>query len=262
MSDVIVPEGQEALESSDTGTGSNAPEQKPFLKIDDSTFFNTPDEAIKAFKEGTMRHSEIKKARAELDENRRRHENEKADWFRRQAEWDEKIGYHKKVDDFFKANPKAYQTIKQMISQGTSGEDVQEIVKRTIDETIGPKLSEYERQEKERRAKEERDRYFGEMKGKYPDFDDKSVSALYDELMAPTATMGTFIETLYHALKGRNLSPAQIEKKVIDNLEGKRQAGIPTSKGASYSGERKVKETNIRKLAEKLKSEVKDETGD
>lgn len=258
MSDVIVPEGQDALGSPDAGIGNTATEQAPFLKIDDSTFFNSPDEAIKAFKEGTMRHSEHKKAMSDLENQRRAHENEKSLWFRQQADWDDKIKLYKQVDELFKSNPRAFQTVKQMLQQGATGEDIQSIIDKAIEEKVSPKLSEFEEYQKREQAKAERDKHFASLKEKYEDFDEKAVTEEYDRLFMPGTNMGTLMELIYHAVKGKNINPAAIQKNTLDNLARKQKAGIPSTKGATYSGEKKQTEGDMRQLAEKLKAEAGD----
>jgi hypothetical protein len=258
MADVdIVPEGQEALGTPDTGIGSTAPEQEPFLKIDDTTAFNTPDEAIKAFKEGTARHSEHKQAMSALEEDRRRYENDKALWLRQQADFDEKIKFYKDVDNFFKSNPKAFSEVQKMVRQGASGADIQEIVKQAIDEQVGPKLNEVEEYRKREMAKAERSRYYEDLKKRYPDFDEQGVTKVYDELMtSPEANLGTLLEYIHFALKGRGTDPAKIQRDTLDNLEKKSKAGIPSGKGASHSAEKKANNLSIRQLAEKHKREL------
>jgi hypothetical protein len=254
MADVdIAPEGQSALESPDTGIGNTAKEQEPFLKIDDSTFFNTPDEAVKAFREGTMRHSEHKKAMTELEERRRAHENEKTLWLRQQSEWDEKTKFYKDVDEFFKANPRAYAEVKKLVGQGASRSDIGEMINQMFEEKVGPKLSKIEEFEKQENAKAERARHFAELKKKYPDFDEEAVSKSYDQLMSPESTLGTLYEHLYHANRGRSIDPTQIQKETIDGLEKKSKSGFPSAKGTVHSTEKKANNLSIKQLAEQEK---------
>lgn len=252
MAETNVPEGQNALETPNTGIGNTAGGQEPFLKIDDSTFFNTPDEAVKAFQEGTQRHSEHKKAMSALEEDRRRHENEKALWIRQQSEWDDKIKLYKQADELFKANPRAFQTVKQMLRQGAGREDIQELIDKAVKQKLGP----IEENEKRRSAQEERNRYFTELKERLPDLDEKAVSSLYDQLMSPEANMGTLIEMLHYANRGKGIDPTQIQKETINNLEKKSKAGIPSVKGAGYSAKKEVNKLNMKQLAEKLKRET------
>lgn len=229
--------------------------EKPFYQYE-SQAFKTPDELSNFIKSGTMMHSDYTKKTQTLAEERKRYENERAEHNRQYSEWDKKIDLYKKADELFKANPRAFQQVQQMIKQGASGSDVQEIVEKAIEEKVGPKLSEFEKYQKTQQAKAERDRYFGELKGKYQDFDEKSVQSLYDELMGEGSNMGTLAEMLYFAHKGKGLDPAKAKQEVIDDLEKKGKAGFPTTKGASYASDKKLKAKNMDRLAEQIKAGI------
>ena len=122
---------------------------------------------------------------------------------------------------------------------------------------MGPKLSEFEKAQKESQREKERAMFEEQMKSKYEDFDPKAVNELYQSLFADGANMGTLMEYLYFAHKGKGINPTQIEKGVIDKLNKKKDAGIPSGKGGGYT-EAKPKYKDMRQLAEKLKAEAGD----
>ena len=256
MSDIQGQVDDQALEGQ-PGTDTQEGQVSPFYTYE-SQSFKDQNELTDYIKKGTMMHSDYTKKTQSLSEERRRHENEKSEWFRKQADWDDKIKLYKQADELFKANPQAFKTVQQMIRQGASGTDVQELVKKTIEETVGPKLNEFEEYQKREKAKAERDRYFGELKGKYPDFDDKPVQELYDSLMSPDANMGTLAELLYFAQKGKGINPAQAQKEVLDNLKKKEGSGIPSARGATTASDKKPKAQNMKQLTEKLLREAGD----
>jgi hypothetical protein len=254
MSDVD-PKGQ-ALETPDLGQGDLGPgngqvEEKPFHTYEDQVF-KTPDDLNKFIKDGTFMRKDYTQKTQSLGDERRRYENERADWLRKQTEWDDKIKLYKQVDELFKANPQAFKTVQQMLRQGASGSDVQELINKAIEEKVGPKLSEFENYQKMEQVKQERNRHFETLKSQYPDLDEKAIQAEWDRLMAPESHMGTLMELIYHALKGKGINPAQIQKETIDNLEKKSKAGIPTTKGANFAGDKKTKAKNMHELTEEL----------
>jgi hypothetical protein len=241
-------------DSGQPGPGPDAGQvESPFHTWEDQTF-KTPDELNEYLKTGTLRQKDYTQKTMSHAEAVKKFENDRATWLRQQEEFDEKVKFYKDVDNFFKANPKAFAEVQKMVRQGASGADIQEIVKQAIDEQVGPKLNEVEEYRKREMAKAERSRHFDELKKKYPDFDEAGVSEIYDELMnSPTANLGTLLEYLYFARKGKGTDPAKIQKDTLDNLERKSKAGIPSTKGASYSTEKKATNLTMKQLAEKLK---------
>lgn len=228
---------------------------EPFHKYEDQVF-KTPEELNEYLKTGTMRQKDYTQKTMSLSEERKAHENAKALWLRQQAEMDEKVKFYKDVDEFFKANPRAYAEVKKMVGQGASGSDIRAMISEAIEEKVGPKLSEMEEYKKQETAKAERARYFAELKKKYQDFDEEAVSKAYDQLMSPESTLGTLYEHLYHANKGRSIDRSQIEKETLDGIEKKSKAGFPSAKGAVHSTEKKANDLTIRQLAEKHKREA------
>jgi hypothetical protein len=239
----------------DLGSDNGQVEQT-FHTYEDQVF-KTPDELNEYLKSGTMRQKDYTQKTQSLAEERRKHENEKALWLRQQSDFDEKIKFYKDVDNFFKDHPKAFGEVQKMVNRGASGSDIREIVKQAIDEQVGPKLNEVEEYRKREMAKAEKAKYYEDLKKRYPDFDEQGVSTAYDELMtSPEANLGTLLEHIHFALKGRGTDPAKIQRETLDNLEKKSKAGIPSTKGASHSTGKKADGLTIKQLAEKHKREL------
>jgi hypothetical protein len=256
MADVDI-QGQPAVEDPEgqPSSGIQEGQVEPFHKYEDQVF-KTPDELNEYLKTGTMRQKDYTQKTMSLAEERKAHENAKSLWLRQQAEMDEKVKFYKDVDEFFKANPRAYAEVKKLVGQGASRSDIGEMINQMFEEKVGPKLSKIEEFEKQENAKAERARHFAELKKKYPDFDEEAVSKSYDQLMSPESTLGTLYEHLYHANRGRSIDPTQIQKETIDDLEKKSKSGFPSAKGAVHSTEKKANNLSIKQLAEKMKKEA------
>jgi hypothetical protein len=226
---------------------------KEFLRIDENTVFNSPQDAIKAYKEGTMRHSEYKKGMEEYKSNSTRFENERAQYNRERAEWEEKNKKYKSFDDIITKNPRAYQQMLAIMKEQKGGLDPDEI-KKIVDQQYGPQFKKIEEEDKRKRTAEERDKHYADLTSQYPDFNKDAVQQTWDKLMGPEATMRDFLEVLHYASKGRGVDPAKIKEEVIDNLEKNKAARIPTARGAAPSADIKPEGESIRDIAERLKA--------
>lgn len=263
------PTGQ-VVETPDLGQGDASPDNgqvnaAPFYKYEDQEF-KSPDELTKYIREGTYRHSDYTKKTQSLAEERKKWENERSSFYKQVSDFGEqRKGWEKyeQLDKRMKSDPAfaraVLKAVQETQGQGLQGQDMQEVFKNLLEETgITKKLSDFEEAEKRRQADTERDQALEELSSRYPDLDRKGVVTLYEEIMGPDKRMGDFLELLHFAHKGRSTNPEAIQKKTIESLEKKKDAGIPTSGGASYSGEKKTSEGNIRRLAEKLKAGAKD----
>ena len=233
---------------------------EPFLKIDDKTFFNTPDEVIKAFKEGTMRHSDYNKSKSEIEQERIRHDNAVAEYNRRLAEDEERYKPLRELDKEMKSNPtfaKEIQTAVARIRGNPSGEDVMARVKAYVDEQYGPQLSRVKEQEKREKAETEFNNALSALAQKYPDTNKDALREEWANLMGPEANMVTILELIHHAIRGRGVDPSKIEKDVIAGLEAKKGASMPSSRGATVPPPGKLTGTeSLEDIADSVKLEL------
>jgi len=260
------PKGQVDLAPA-TGEGDVGPDNgqvgsaAPFYKYEDQEF-KSPDELTKYIREGTQRHQDYTKKTMGLAEERKKWENERSSFYQQVSDWNErKKGYEKfeQLDKRMKSDPAFGRAVLKAVQEaqgsGLQGQDLQEVFKNMLEETgINKKLSSYEESEKRRQADAERDQALEELSKRYPDLDRKGVMSIYEEIMGPDKRMGDFLELLHFAAKGKGIKPEDIQRETIKNLERKKGSGIPTSGGASYSGDKKPKAKNMRELAEQLKA--------
>ena len=233
---------------------------EPFLKIDDKTHFNTPDEVIKAFKEGTMRYSDYNNGKSEIEQERIRHDNAVAEYNRRLAEDEERYKPFRELDKEMKSNPtfaKEIQTAVASIRGNPSGEDVMARVKAYVDEQYGPQLSRVKEQEKREKAETEFNNALSALAQKYPDTNKDALREEWANLMGPEANMVTILELIHHAIRGRGVDPSKIEKDVIAGLEAKKGASMPSSRGATVPPPGKLTGTeSLEDIADSVKLEL------
>lgn len=243
------------------GPGDGQVAAEPFFKYGDQSF-DKPESLEKFIRENEFRRADYTKKTQEHAEKVKSWENERASFYQQVNDFGEKRkGWEKyeQLDKRMKSDPAFARAVMKAVQEssqgGVQGEDLKEMLKNYLEETgIPKKLSDFEAAEKRRMAEAERDEQLGELAKKYPDLNREQVLALWDEIMAPDKKMGDFLELLHYASRGKNVDPAVIQKKTLEGLEKKKTAGIPTSGGASYSGDGKPKAKNMRELAEKLKA--------
>lgn len=240
-----------------TAPGTTAPEQaEPFFRLDDKTVFNTPEELRKAFSEGTMRHSEHRTAMDALKSDRLKYENDRASHLRERQEWEKNVEKYKQFDALLRSNPQAMRQMEAMLRQSPSGEDLQEVIKSYVEGTYGPKFQELEKAEKLRRAQEERDFHFAELQKEIPDLNREQIQKAFDELMKEGSTMRDMMRVLHFAEKGKAIKPEEIRATVVEGLEAKKAAKIPSSRGAAAPTGDDKSEKSMKALTNKLKAEV------
>lgn len=257
MPDPVAPEGQEQT-SANTGAGNTAAVAEPFLKIDEHTSFNSAEDAIKAFKEGTARHSEYKKNMESLAEERRRYDADRVLHAQQVKDFEEKRkGYdlYKQWDERLKTNPGLYKKMAQIMGESPKGSDIQEMIQQAIKENVDPRLAEFEAEKKRRLVEEEKGKYFAELKAQYQDFDDKAVDEAYQKLYQ--GSMKDLAEMLYFAGKGRTVNPVAVQEKIMEGLEKKKTAGLASPKGSTVHTA--AKEKSFNSLAERLKEKAGDD---
>lgn len=243
---LTAPEGQAAA---DTQVGQV---EEPFFKYEDQTF-KTQDDLSKYIREGTLRQSDYTKKTQSHADAVRKFENDRAQHLRERTEWEKKNDKYMQFDSMLRSNPAALRLMDVILRQSPSGEDAQDMMKKYVDETYGPKFEELEKAEKLRRANEERDQHFAELQKEFPDLNREQIQKDFDELMQ--GSMRDMMRVLHFAGKGRSLKPEEIKAAVVEDLAAKKNAKIPSSKGAAPpAGGEGAK--SFKALANKLKEKA------
>lgn len=222
------PKGQSA---SPTQTG--APSHFYSYKFDDGKehAFSSKQELDAFFRSGVLRHSDYTKKTQELAEQRKSFDAERK---RMQEQVDRLTSLQNKwepVDKFLSSRPDLAKEIitkyKGVKPQTASG-----------DEELRKQFEEFKKniEEKDKKAAEEdrRKQVYAAMKERYEDFDEEGINKALAEMVegAPGDEMATLIELIHFANKGR-MTPAEIERKMAQNLQHKSALKPPLKGGAT-----------------------------
>lgn len=230
-------DGQSSQESS-PGYRGQEQTSEPFFsyKGDDGkeTVYKTKDELSKAYKDSMFMRKDYTQKTQSLAEERKKWETEKEQHFRWYDQTQRQAEEYKKYDAFLKSRPDVFRQLQKAMQQGASPDAVQEVLEQKMDEKYGKEINEMKTWRAEQEARSRRDQTFSAMKEKFEDFDEEAVSQALSELAS--GDLSTLVEQIYYANKGR-MSPMQIEKKIVNNLQKKQSArmvgGSNNAKGSS-----------------------------
>lgn len=222
------PAGQSA-----TPTQQGAPSSFYSYKFDDGKehTFSSKQELDSFFRSGVLRHSDYTKKTQELAEQRKSLEAERK---RMQEQVDRLTSLQNKwepVDKFFSSRP---DLAKEIITKYKGVKPQTE----AGDSELRKQFEEFKKsiEEKDKKAADEdrRRQVYSAMKERYEDFDEEGVNKALASMVegAPGDEMATLIELIHFANKGR-MAPAEIERKMAQNLQHKNALKPPLKSGAT-----------------------------
>ena len=194
------------------------------------TVFNTPEELSDYMNQGTLRHADYTKKTQGVAEARKLMDQQRKDYEAKERTFNEAYGPVMSKDKFLRDNPAVAQRIAQEM-RGTTQQD-NGALERMLDERLKPFeefQSKYDQDQKQRAGAESRDKAYGIVAEKFPDFDRGQVEEAINKLMEVPEPMlqEALVELVYHAGKGR-LTPGEIERKQAMTAN-KPKATTPTS---------------------------------
>ncbi len=235
----VIPSGQASAPVQAPATG-----ESPFLEYEweqgKKDTFKTKEEALKYFREGTLRHQDYTKKTQELAKQREaqtKREKEIEEMARAIAEKQSRID---PLDKFLTERKDVADYIATQM-RTPSQENVLDQVKRLVEESTKPlqeKLTEAENWRKEQEAAANRERVLAHLATQYPDFNRDEIESLLEEMdQTPEGDEErAYLETLYWAQKGKKATatPVEIEQKVSASLRDKagRFSPVPSSNAA------------------------------
>jgi chromosome segregation ATPase len=221
----------------DGGQGATAPEAspEPFFTHRDSkgkeVHFSNADELRKWLeKDGPMLRSDYTRKTQGLSQKEKEIQQ-------RQQEIEQKQKQYEQFDTFLKNNPRVFQELKQRMSQPASPSDAAEIAKQYAQESVGEvqkQLEELNNWRQQQEQERQRAEIMSRMKSKYEDFDEDAINGLMEEVDPDNPE--SLYELLYHAKRGRE-TPAQIERRLAEAQQKKKQASVLPGSGTRASGQ-------------------------
>lgn len=216
--------------------------------------YATREDLERAYKDSFMRTSDYTKKTQEVAKQRQEYEKQRKDFEEQQKMFAKSKAQYDEWDRLLKARP---QVARQLMQLGQSPAAPGEIFERAqgyVDEkykALEEKLEALEKEREAERFNRELESSIQTLSGEFKDFDREAVLGLLNEVS--NGDTSTLLKHLYYAHKGAR-SPVEAEKKVLEGIERKRQAGIvPSSKATPPSNgraPRSIKEARARLLAE------------
>jgi len=208
--------------------------------------WNTSDDLKGWMRQSGMRHSDYTRKTQQVADSRKMLDQKIKDYDNKERTFNESYSNIMGMDKFLKENPQVQERIKREM-QGNLGNPA---VEKLLGEKLKPleeKLSRYEQDEQRRAAEKAREDAYGAVSGRFPDFDRKTIESAIQafEEVPEQMRLEHFVETLYHAGKGR-MTPGEIERKRAMTASKPRPAtptatvGIPDTKVGSMSSEEEM----------------------
>jgi hypothetical protein len=242
-------QGQAA--DSPVADGQAGTEPEPFWSVtvpgekgDEVLRFATEDDIAKAFRESYMRRSDYSKKTAETSELRKAADSDKqlyaqmlADLNKRKAELEEKekkyTGYEKQLQ----MNPALRRELEKLKGQPHSGEDIQEMIEQIVESKYGSTIEEINNWKRENQLTEEKKKAYEACRQEFEDFDPNAVDSYYQELA--NGDINSLVKALYYAQKGKSIDPVKMQQQLVDNIQKKQDAKLPSTEGSQASGTKK-----------------------
>jgi hypothetical protein len=245
-----VTDGQDAPDS----TEQPAPYFETLSPDGKKETFGTRADLEKAWKDSYMRTSDYTRKTQEVSRQRAEHEKALKDFAEQQKVFAKNKMKYDEWDQLLKSRPQVARQLMQMGQSPAAPGEVYERAQSYADEkykALEDKLTAFEQEREKERFQRELDGAMTTLSGEYPDFDRDAVMNLLGEVS--NGDTATLLKHLYFAHKGTK-SPIEAEKRVVEGIERKRQAGImPSSKVSPPSNGRApktIKEARLKALAE------------
>lgn len=220
--------------------GQGTPET--FWTSPEGTNFASPDELAQAWKDGVLMRSDYtQKTQAHAKERKefeRQREDFQREYDRFREEQKRKEDEFKQFDRLVRERPDVYNEMKKRLQSPLDGNATAQLVEQMLEEKLGPELKELRQFKEQQETEKELEKVYGELGEKYPDFDKGIVDPVLNELSE--GGFASLAELIYHANRGRSMSPAEVERRVAENLEKKKNAGLASGKSGASTGSSKA----------------------
>ena len=212
--------------------------------------YATRDELEKAYKDSFMRTSDYTRKTQEVAKQRLEHEKQRKEFEEQQKMFSKTKAQYDEWDRLLKSRPQVAKQLMQMGQSPAAPGEVFERAQSYADEKYQELKGQLEALQKEREAERfqrELDANMQTLSGEFKDFDRDAVMGLLNEVS--NGDTATLLKQLYFAHKGSR-SPVEAEKRVLEGIEKKRQAGItPSLKGTLPSNGKQPKSIKEAKQA-------------
>ena len=233
----IVGQGEDIL---DTPVQENVSFYEGALPNGEKLSFKTKEELDKALKDSYFMRSDYTKKTQTLSQQAKALEKERKDFEEQMKSFNSQKEYYDKIKSALDLRPDIGMKLRQLAQQPAGPDALYERSKQYVDQNANSIKKELEdlKKWKESQEMEGRKRSAVEkLKEKYGDFDEKAV---FDDLDAiSSGDLTEILERLHLAIKGRSLTPAQVEQKLIEKMKRKQGAdlgspGSPSSADKQY----------------------------
>lgn len=220
------------------------------------TRWKSKEELARYLREGTLRHADYTKKRQADSEAKKAFDKQKTDYEQQMKDFMGLKTRYDQIDQFLRQRPDVQERIVREM-RGTSPPAQKNEIEEKVMKEVQAIKEELERRDREKQNEEYRNRVFEKMGSKYQDFNKDEIMELMQEVegfqsLPPENAMESFAELLYHARKGRQ-NPAQIEERIVNNLQKKAQATTPMPGGLNGRGTKGVIEGSIDDVHAQLK---------
>lgn len=198
--------------------------------------YNTREEMDKAMRDSFLRQSDYTRKtqdvagfKKQLEDERKRFAEEQKTFLQSRQKYDQ-------WDQLLKTRPDVYSQLERLASSPPDSGTVFDRSKQYADEKtqeLMERLDALEKEREEERSKHELDDIFSRKKTEYEDFDQDGVMEMLELLKDGQAE--PLIDVLHWARKGK-LSPMETEKKVVERLQKKADAGLVPGRSAAPQG--------------------------
>lgn len=224
------------------------------------TRWKTKEELAKYLREGTLRHRDYTKKTQSHSEERKAFEKQKSDYDSQMRDFMGLKTRYDQIDQFLRQRPDVQERIVREM-RGTSPPAKTDETESKVMKEVQAIKAELERRDREKQNEEYRSKVFEKMGSKYQDFNKDEIMELMQEVegfqsLPPENAMESFAELLYHAKKGRQ-NPAQIEERIVNNLQKKAQSTTPMPGGLNGRGAKGNFEGSIDDVAAQLKRSMR-----
>lgn len=246
-------------------SGQVGEEQEPFLSlsvpgenVDEVLNFKNKEEVAKAFIENRMRRSNYSKKTAETAELRKAADADKqmyaqmlADTNRRKAELDKQAEKYNNYEQQLQMNPALRRELAKLKGQPHSGEDIRDMIKSYVEEQYGSTIEEINNWKRDQMMADQKTQTYNSLKKEFEDFDGNAVDSVYEKLASGDVV--DLVRMLYYANKGMSIDPMQVKQQVVDGIQKKQNAKLPSAEGSSSSVPDKKVPGSIEEAYEALK---------
>lgn len=237
MSDEMAVAADQAMQDSSLDIGTEQPEQSAFLDVDfggEKITFKSPEEAVRHIKEGTLLQRDYTKKTQTLAEERRRFQQEqtqsKQQYEKELADFRKLKEKYDKYEEAFRRRPQIAAQLERLASQPANPDEIFQRSQGYADQKYNELLQKFETLEQQRereRLERQRDDTFSRLREKYGDqFDDTKVNSMLE-----TLEEGNLEPLLELALRASLYNPGGEEARVLEKLERKQGARLPSGGG-------------------------------